>query len=101
MQSVLVNLAIATWSAAVNVSTLLAAGSFVDMFSLYRGALESFSYFWYMRRNPSEISEWEKALGLDEDEPLEGESKDGEDELKTDFEWAVNIAGPSMVFELR
>ena len=52
------NLAQASWATTVNACRLLAFGAFVDMFSLYRGAVESFSYFWYLRRVPSDLSKW-------------------------------------------
>ena len=71
------------------------------MFSLYRGALESFSYFWYMRRKPSEFNEWKKALGLDDSEPLNAESQNGNDELKTRFEWAVEQSGAFNGFRIK
>ena len=37
---------------------LLTFGAFADMFNLLRNAQESFSCFWYLRREPSDAGEW-------------------------------------------
>ena len=63
------NLAQASWASAVNVCRLLAFGAFTDMFSLYRGAVESYSFFWYLGRVPSDVNRWIRTFEEDDNEP--------------------------------
>ena len=68
-QTCQLNLAQATWATTIDVCRLLAFGAFTDMFSLYRGAVESFSIFWYLGREPSKVNEWIKTFEQDDREP--------------------------------
>ena len=62
VQSIQINLAYTAWATLVNMSRLLTFGSYVNMVSLYRDVLESFSFFWFLRREPSAVSEWQDVL---------------------------------------
>ena len=62
VESIQINLAYTAWATLVNMSRLLTFGAYVSMVSLYRGALESHSFFWFLRREPSAVSEWEDVL---------------------------------------
>ena len=53
------HLAQAICTTVVNMCRLLYFGSFVNMFSLYRDALEMYAYFWYLGSYPNEIREWQ------------------------------------------
>lgn len=61
-ESIQINLAYAAWATLINMNRLLTFGAYVSMVGLYRSVLESFSYFWFFRREPSAVSEWEKIL---------------------------------------
>lgn len=58
IESIQINLAYTTWATIVNACRLLTFGAFADMFNLLRNAQESFSCFWYLRREPSDAGEW-------------------------------------------
>ena len=62
VESIQVNLAYTTWSTLINMCRLLTFGSFVNVISLYRNALESLSFYWYLRREPSDVSRWVDVL---------------------------------------
>ena len=62
VESIQINLAYTTWATLINMCRLLTFGAFVNMISLYRNALESLSFFWYLRREPSHVSRWVDVL---------------------------------------
>ncbi len=69
VERIQINLAYITWSTVVSMCRLLTFGAFVNMLSLYRDALESLSFYWYLRREPSDVCEWENALLAREVQP--------------------------------
>ena len=66
VQTVQLNLAYATWATVVNACRLLRFGAFVNVLSLLRDALESYSYFWYLSREPSDVAEWVDRINPEE-----------------------------------